>query len=838
MPYIPRELEYDLFVSYARADNEAENAGKVSALLKAVADSYQRKHKARLRIFFDETPALDSDDRQESVLRALNRSTTLLAILSPAYFSSPRCKREWECHLQCARENGLADDQIIAVSLFDHSALEQVDTHQANADWIECLKRAPIVDCRTIWCDSKPPAESPEIQRTIGQIADAIFDCLSLIPDRLTPLIPPDNRSESQRKLDRVKKPRVHITYDPDISDADVVKDSDLEEPVLDRPTACSMPSDEQRTPGVVTESERAAQTIEPIEINDNVQFTVFRPRAVPPSQWRTLLAFAHLAELPPDADVNEPDPLEEVERQAKQVLGPDFQAYGKTTQDSTSAVPRQGQIVFIPAMEGIEFNPPRYEFQWIENVHKAEFRFRAAPQLEGKTARGRLTVFLGSLILAEITLQFRVDSRAAAADSKPEERASARPYRNIFASYSHTDVAIVRQFEHHAKALGDRYLRDVVDLRAGQVWNDELMRLIEEANVFQLFWSHNAMRSQFVRQEWEFALSLRRPEFIRPTYWETPFPEAPETGLPPAHLRRIHFHFIGTEPHKKVRSDANIPVLNPQPEPPAAHDSVAVPAPHAPPPVSSGSRRRRPRPAIWLGTATAFVLLAAAGLWSVKSDRRPEPGATSAPPSAIARNDPPMPPKNDPAPTNQAPTGPLPTSAAPDEVNAVYDGPPELMWGAFRDMGTSALKEGNLVEARSWFKQCLKIAQEKAQAHPNDFEAQRNLLTSLENLAGLALREGKLEEARGHLQQDLAIQQRPAFNETRLSDLAQTVLEAKAKSQLSQALQQGDSLLKQGKTEKARRSFQNYLETAAHLAKMQAPPPNGGKVSPAPSGR
>ena len=48
----------------------------------------------------------------------------------------------------------------------------------------------------------------------------------------------------------------------------------------------------------------------------------------------------------------------------------------------------------------------------------------------------------------------------------------------NIFASYSHKDVEIVRQFEHHAKAFGDRYLRDAVDLRSGQVWNDELMRM------------------------------------------------------------------------------------------------------------------------------------------------------------------------------------------------------------------------------------------------------------------------------------------------------------------------------------------------------------------------
>ena len=107
------------------------------------------------------------------------------------------------------------------------------------------------------------------------------------------------------------------------------------------------------------------------------------------------------------------PDPLEEVERQAKQLLGSEFQTYGKTTQDSTNAVPRQGQIVFLPEMEGVEFNPRRCEFRWTENVHKTEFRFRALPNTGSKTAAGSFDGF-GSLILAEIPLQFRVDCRLA----------------------------------------------------------------------------------------------------------------------------------------------------------------------------------------------------------------------------------------------------------------------------------------------------------------------------------------------------------------------------------------------------------------------------------------
>jgi hypothetical protein len=93
--------------------------------------------------------------------------------------------------------------------------------------------------------------------------------------------------------------------------------------------------------------------------------------------------------------------------------------------------------------------------------------------------------------------------------------------------------------------ALGDKYLRDVTELRAGQDWQRWMREAIEEADMFQLFWSHNSMRSVYVRQEWEYALSLGRPNFIRPTYWEMPLPESSAENLPPAELRQLHFQHL-----------------------------------------------------------------------------------------------------------------------------------------------------------------------------------------------------------------------------------------------------------------------------------------------------
>jgi hypothetical protein len=294
--------------------------------------------------------------------------------------------------------------------------------------------------------------------------------------------------------------------------------------------------------------AEARAVSERPLYVDENVQFTVYRPRVVQPRRWYPLLAFAHLAERRPDAPADEPDPVAEVYRQAREVLGKQAKDYHDVTQDSRAAVPREGEITFVPEVPGVEFNPPRRTFLWQESVHREEFRLRAAPDLDGKTVRGRLTVFLGTLILADVSLSIKVDSSARPAEEEPAQPASARPYRRIFASYSHRDLHVVQQVEHFTRAMGDEYLRDWTHLRAGEVWNDRLRHLIEQADVFQLFWSSNSMQSPYVRQEWEHALSLGRPNFIRPVYWEEPLPTSSDGSLPPEELRRIHFQKLYVE--------------------------------------------------------------------------------------------------------------------------------------------------------------------------------------------------------------------------------------------------------------------------------------------------
>jgi TIR domain len=273
--------------------------------------------------------------------------------------------------------------------------------------------------------------------------------------------------------------------------------------------------------------------------VDNDVRFTVYRPRSLSPGDWAPLLVFAHktdLVERPGRAPV---DPVRQVEQMARARFGDT--PFREGGEDARAGVFRGARLRVAADLPGVLCNPGEAEFAWHEPVHQVEFRLLAGPELVGSVVRGAVRVWYGPLLLGEVSLAISVTAGASWAES-PAVAESAPRYRKIFPSYSHDDRAVVDAFAEFARALGDEYLQDVLALRSGERWRPRLPELIEEADIFQLFWSRNSMRSSFCREEWEHALALRRPLFVRPLYWEDPMPEDPALGLPPVALRELEF--------------------------------------------------------------------------------------------------------------------------------------------------------------------------------------------------------------------------------------------------------------------------------------------------------
>jgi hypothetical protein len=305
--------------------------------------------------------------------------------------------------------------------------------------------------------------------------------------------------------------------------------------------------------------------------IDRHVRFTVYRPDRVRPAVWNTMLAFAYRGGDDEEGAADIKASFEEVERQARAVLGPQIQEFDSVTTENRREIPRGKTLRFVPRVDGLEFKPPERPFLWVEKIHQEVFRFRAPKRLDGKVVHGRMEVYIGVILIGEVGLTIGVDSSVRVIQTDPKTAETGRPYRKIFASYSHKDLSVVMHFRVFADAVGDEFMRDWTHLRVGQIWSEELQSMIFDADVFQLFWSTNSMESEFVRQEWEYALKLGRPSFIRPVYWEEPMPERPDIDLPPEPLRALHFHQLSPLGRRRrlprtLRAPATIAGLTPIP--------------------------------------------------------------------------------------------------------------------------------------------------------------------------------------------------------------------------------------------------------------------------------
>ena len=256
-------------------------------------------------------------------------------------------------------------------------------------------------------------------------------------------------------------------------------------------------------------------------------RFSAYYPKEAAPDVWLPLRAYVFRL-----------NAAGEVAKDAADALNEAITDYRPVSGDSSAPLAEGALITATPDLPGFQFNPPSVSVAFYEDWQVLPFRLRAAAAPLEQAANGRITFTADGVIIADLPLSIFVtgnpDSSAA-----PVTSADADPYDSIFCSYSHRDTAIVERVERAYQALGLDTLRDVTTLRSGEHWNTRLLELIAGADIFQLFWSTSAAESKYVRQEWEYALSLQRGgAFIRPVYWEQPMPKAP------AELSALHFHF------------------------------------------------------------------------------------------------------------------------------------------------------------------------------------------------------------------------------------------------------------------------------------------------------
>jgi hypothetical protein len=260
----------------------------------------------------------------------------------------------------------------------------------------------------------------------------------------------------------------------------------------------------------------------------ERLAFTAAYPSTVTVAEWHPLLVLLH---------------AEGTQNQVEAVLkqwAPRLGGSPVTSMATASTgIARGTTITLVPSADGVVFNPERVDVAWQEDVQEVPFRLQVQPGAAG-VIPGRIDVLVGTLPVAIVSIGLEVGD-GSTPDRPQQTINSARMFERVFASYSRRDQDVVLACTSLYQAMGVTVLVDQADLQSGDDWRSKLHRLIDEADIFQLYWSTNASSSSEVGNEWHYALAMhaKGPRFIRPVYWESPMP------TPPAELSHVHFSHI-----------------------------------------------------------------------------------------------------------------------------------------------------------------------------------------------------------------------------------------------------------------------------------------------------
>jgi len=146
-------------------------------------------------------------------------------------------------------------------------------------------------------------------------------------------------------------------------------------------------------------------------------------------------------------------------------------------------AIKRGTTITAVPHLPNCRVSPERTDVVWLRDWHVAEFEFQLKQKTQAATIEGSVSFYVDPVLIGEVRFTMPVSTgESHASQVVPDGHVTAPAYQAIFVSYSHRDSWIVNRLEKAYQVLGNKYLRDVRDLRSGDEWNPALLGLIDKA--------------------------------------------------------------------------------------------------------------------------------------------------------------------------------------------------------------------------------------------------------------------------------------------------------------------------------------------------------------------
>jgi hypothetical protein len=258
----------------------------------------------------------------------------------------------------------------------------------------------------------------------------------------------------------------------------------------------------------------------------DEVHFTVTAPASIAPGGSAELIIWAHL---------REDDEL--VARKAMVTLAiPSIQRLLSRSVGPV-AISKGTVISVFTQLEDLAVANPHSRMLWSGSLGCTNVIVTVPKNAHHGTRRGTSFISLNGVEVARIDFLLLIGRNRR---HRKELSAEINRYRRAFASYASEDRDAVLMHVHGMRkiAVNLNVFVDVVSLRSGDDWAQELYKAITGADVFYLFWCRHALRSEWVQREWRWAYDTRGSAFINPVPLESP-----EAAPPPPELSGKQFN-------------------------------------------------------------------------------------------------------------------------------------------------------------------------------------------------------------------------------------------------------------------------------------------------------
>ena len=260
----------------------------------------------------------------------------------------------------------------------------------------------------------------------------------------------------------------------------------------------------------------------------DVVDCSVFSPPAAAPGSTVLVQAFLHVR-----SDAGRVSVLASLMDTATSLKG---------VQTLQAEIPRGARVDLTISGAGLDIEEPVQSLTWQGEPTFAQFLVTLPGDSERSSYHPVIRMVLDGKLVGRIVFRLAVDAGVREIGARPAgERAG--PYTYAFVSYAAEDRKEVLKRVQMLDATRTAFFQDVLSLDPGARWTKELYRRIDKCDLFLLFWSSAAKRSEWVIKEAEYALARQTRD---PTGGPDIVPvilEGPPPVLPPDSLRHLHFN-------------------------------------------------------------------------------------------------------------------------------------------------------------------------------------------------------------------------------------------------------------------------------------------------------